>query len=100
MLNEIGVKNIADESKILLDGLNIEEILLQNPDYIFISLMGDYNASKEYVDSMIKSEIWMSLDAIKNNKYYYLPKELFHYKPNVKWDVAYRYLVEIVYEEN
>lgn len=100
MLNEIGVKNIADESKILLDGLNIEEILLQNPDYIFISLMGDYNTSKEYVDSLIKSEIWMSLDAIKNNKYYYLPKELFHYKPNVKWDVAYRYLVEIIYEEN
>ena len=99
MLNELGMLNIADEAKVLLDGLSIEEILIQNPDYIFISLMGDEESSKNYMDSLINSDIWKELNAIKNGKYYYLPKELFQYKPNQKWDKAYEYLVDIIYEE-
>ena len=99
MLNELGMLNIADEAKVLLDGLSIEEILIQNPDYIFISLMGDEESSKNYMDSLINSDIWKELNAIRNGKYYYLPKELFQYKPNQKWDKAYEYLVDIIYEE-
>lgn len=32
-------------------------------------------------------------------KYYYLPKDLFQYKPNAKWYDAYLYLAELLYPD-
>lgn len=29
----------------------------------------------------------------------YLPKELFQFKPNARWDEAYRYLAQLLYPE-
>ena len=99
MLEELGCQNIADKAPILLDGLSMEAILRENPDYIFITTMGDEERSRAYMDSLLQSEVWQSLDAVKNGAYRYLPKELFQFKPNARWDAAYRYLWEILYEE-
>lgn len=98
MLDELGVINIADTSTILLDGLSIEEILLNEPDYIFVSIMGDSVASENFVRELFATKAYSSLNAIKNNKYYFLPKDLFQFKPNHKWAIAYQYLVDILYE--
>lgn len=100
MLDEIGTYNIADEAKILLDGLSVEEILLNEPDYIFVSIMGDLDAGIKYVTDLFNSKTYNNLKAIKNNNYYFLPKDLFQYKPNHRWDQAYKYLVDIIYETN
>lgn len=99
ILKDLKTNNIADEAKILLDGLSIEEVLIRNPDYIFISLMGNEESSRKYINSVINSEIWKELSAVKNGKVYILPKNLFQYKPNHKWDLAYKYIMDIIYEE-
>ncbi len=96
MLNELGTHNITENAPVLLDGLSIEEILIQNPDYIFIATMGDEQAAKENISNMFKEPAWQSLDAIKNGRYHFLPKELFQYKPNARWAQAYAYLAEIL----
>lgn len=96
MLKEFGTYNIAESAPILLDGLSYEEILLQNPAHIFISTMGDENAAKEYVTSMLDEPLWQSLDAVKNGKVHFLPKDLFQYKPNSRWHEAYEYLASIL----
>ena len=96
MLKELGTVNIADEAPILLDGLSFEEILLQDPDYIFVSTMGDETAAKEFVASVLSQPQWQSLNAVKNAKVYYLPKELFQFKPNKRWSEAYQYLIDIL----
>jgi len=96
MLDELGTHNIAENAPILLDGLSIEEIVTQNPDYIFITTMGDEQAAKANINSLFSEPVWQSLDAVKNKKYYFLPKELFQYKPNAKWAEAYAYLAEIL----
>ena len=96
MLKELGTINIAEKSPILLDGLSIEEILKQNPDYIFISVMGDFDKGKNYIESLFNSSIYQSLDAVKNKKYYFLEKDLFQYKPNHNWYNAYLKLWEIL----
>lgn len=99
MLEELGAYNIADNAEILLDGLSIEEILNEDPDMIFVVTMGDEEAAKVYMDSVFESPAWQSLSAVKNQKYYYLPKDLFQYKPNAKWYDAYLYLAELLYPD-
>lgn len=100
MLKEMGTYNIAENAPILLDGLSFEEVLLSNPDFIFISTMGDEEAAKAYMDSVLTQEEWQQLDAVKSGRYAYLPKELFQFKPNARWDEAYAYLADLLEEGN
>lgn len=99
MLEELGVYNIADNAPILLDGLSIEEIIDADPDYIFISTMGDENAAKKYMDSVLAEPTWQSLTAVQTGNYSYLPKDLFQFKPNNRWDEAYAFLAGLLYGE-
>ena len=91
--------NIADNAPILLDGLSIEEIIDADPDYIFISTMGDEEAAKEYMDSVLAEPTWQSLTAVQTGNYSYLPKDLFQFKPNNRWDEAYAFLAGLLYGE-
>lgn len=97
MLKEIGTYNIAENAPVLLDGLSMEEIIDADPDYIFISTMGSESAAKEYMNAVLKEPAWQSLSAVKNGDYVYLPKDLFQFKPNARWDRAYQYLIDLVY---
>ena len=99
MLSELGCNNIADKAEVLLDGLSAEAMLTENPEYIFISLMGDSEAGKEYMTGLLKKEEFASLSAVKNGNVYFLPKELFQYKPCSRWAESYRYLSDILYSE-
>lgn len=97
MLKEIGTKNIAENAPILLDGLSLEEIIKENPDYIFISSMGDEEKSKKNIEGLFSTKEYQALDAVRNKNYTYLPKDLFQFKPNKNWDKAYEYLIDLVY---
>lgn len=99
MLDELGTYNIANNAPVLLDGLSFEEILKEDPDFIFISTMGNEEAAKAYMDSLLNQEIWNSLSAVKNSKCFYLPKDMFQFKPNARWGDAYEYLANILYEK-
>lgn len=99
MLDELGGHNIADEATLLLDGLSLEEILLQDPEHIFLTTMGSEDAAKAYIEDLFRQDGWSSLDAVKTGRYTFLPKELFHYKPNARWADAYACLAELLYPE-
>ena len=81
ILEDLGCINIADQAEILLDNLSAEVILKENPEYIFISVMGDYDNSKAYMQELLSKKEYACLDAVKNDRVYFLPKELFQYKP-------------------
>lgn len=98
MISELGANNIADNAPVLLDGLSIEEILISQPEIIFISTMGDEKAAVGNIELMFSEKTWQSVDAVKNGRYYFLPKELFQYKPNSRWAEAYEYLAELIYD--
>jgi len=99
MLTELGAINIADSAEILLDGLNHEEIIKQNPKYIFISLMGNQKAAKKLVEKILSKPEWQIIDAVKNNRVIFLEKELFQYKPNHRFFKAYSFLAKSLYGE-
>ena len=86
------------ESK--LEDLSLEEIYLQNPDYIFVITTGRSDQALDVFREQFKEhEIWDKLKAVQDDHVYLLPTKLFHYKPNEKWAESYRYLAEILYPE-
>lgn len=100
MLEDLGTINIASKHPSLLEELSIEEIIAEDPDYIFVTTMGNTEKAIEALKNGIeKNPAWSNLTAVKNDRYIILPKELFHFKPNAKWGESYRYLAEIIYPE-
>lgn len=99
MLNELGASNIADAAPVLLDGLSMEEIILQDPDHIFLTTMGDESAARAYIEDLFSQDGWRQLTAVKNGNYTFLDKELFHFKPNARWAEAYGILAYLLYPE-
>lgn len=98
MLKEFGCVNIADGG--ILDELSIEAIYREDPDYIFITCMGDEEEGRAQLETRLTSNpIWDSLQAVQNDRVYYLEKELFHYKPNARWGESYEKLADILAQE-
>lgn len=99
MLEEFGCVNIASAAPILLDGLNMEYILIADPDYVFFSLMGKEDAALANVNLLLESDVWQGLSAVKEDRVVILPRELFHFKPCSRWSEAYSYIADILTEE-
>lgn len=100
ILNEFGLSNIADNSPSILEDLSMEQIMIEDPDYIFVITMGDEQAAREYLMCNVENDpAWAGLSAVQNGRYIILPQDLFHYKPNHRWDESYRMLAEILYPE-
>ena len=99
MLDQLGVHNIADDAALLLDGLSLEEILLRDPDHIFLTTMGSEEAAKAYIGDLFAQDGWSSLTAVQESRYTFLPKDLFHFKPNARWAEAYGILAQTLYPE-
>lgn len=97
MLSEMGCVNIADGAPV--SELGMEAILASDPEYIFFSLMGDEEAARANVESLLASEAWSALTAVKEGNAVILPKELFHFKPCSRWGDAYEYLADILRDE-
>ena len=100
MLLDLGCVNIADSDSGLLEDLNMEAILVADPDFIFVTTMGSsQEAALSMVDELLASNpAWQGLTAVKDDKFYVLEKELFHNKPNNRWGESYEILADILYD--
>lgn len=100
ILDELGAHNIAYDAPSLLEEMSVEAIISADPDYIFISTMGSAEAAKDYMlQNVENSPAWAELSAVKNGRYIFLPKELFHLKPLNRWDESYAYLSNCLLEK-
>ncbi|MEG6611568.1 ABC transporter substrate-binding protein [Pseudoclostridium thermosuccinogenes] len=100
ILEDLGTVNIANKYPSLLEELSVEKIIEEDPDFIFVTTMGNTEKAMEALKNGIeKNPAWSKLSAVKNDRYIILPKELFHYKPNAKWGESYKFLAEIIYPE-
>ena len=98
MLKSLGCVNIADSDASLLENLSMERILQEDPDYIFLVQRGD-NAEgmKAYVETMMaENPAWQQLTAVKEDRLYFMDKNLYNLKPNHRWGEAYEKLEEIL----
>lgn len=100
ILKDFGLENPVESNPSLLEELSIEKIILDDPDYIFVMTMGSETEAREYLRANVESDpAWSGLSAVKNGRYIILPQELFHYKPNDRWDDSYEYLAKIIYPD-
>lgn len=100
MLADLGCVNIADSDSSLLEALSLEAVIRSDPDCIFITTMGDEATGfAQYEAELASNPAWQQLSAVKNGRVYILPKELYHYKPNVRWAQAYKNLAQMLYEK-
>lgn len=100
MLEDLGTDNIAARHASLLEDLSMEEIIEEDPDFMFVITMGDSQKAVDALKNGIAANpAWNSLTAVKNGRYLVLPKDLFHYKPNAKWGESYAYLARILYPD-
>lgn len=100
MLADLNCINIADSSSELKAELSMEEIIRRDPDFIFVTTMGsDTEKALDTLEKNLTSNpAWAELTAVKNGRFRILPKDLFHYKPNARWNESYEMLYEILYE--
>ena len=98
IIEDIGAVNIADEYGMLTDSLSLEAVLESNADKILVVPQGDEDASIAYITDLFSQPGWRDVRAIENGSIYFLPKELFHFKPNGRWAEAYEMMEEVLYE--
>ena len=95
-----GIKAKTDDEPSMLEDLSLEEVIAADPDYIFVTTMGDEQKALDYLNGLIQQNpAWSELSAVKEDRYIVLPKDLFHYKPNNRWGESYQYLGEILYPQ-
>ncbi|MBD5473688.1 MAG: ABC transporter substrate-binding protein [Lachnospiraceae bacterium] len=99
MLAELDCINIADDQDSLLEDLSLEAVIVEDPDYIFVTVQGtDQEAAMDNVEQfLISNPAWNSLTAVKKGQYYVLDKRLYNLKPNARWGEAYQKLADILY---
>lgn len=79
--------------------ISIEDIVMMDPEYIFIQCMYSEDYAKESVEKYLSStDAWAKIDAVANNHVYYLPRGLFHNKPNSKYVDAYQMIFDYLYK--
>ncbi len=101
MLHDLGCVNIADSDNALLDDLSLENILADDPEYIFVVLQGaDPTRAMETLNgTLLSNPAWQQLTAVKEDRFYTLEHELYNLKPNDRWGEAYEKLADILYGE-
>ena len=98
MLKNLNCVNIADSDASLLENLSIEYILDADPEYIFIVQRGDdEEGMREYVQQFfMEHPAWSQLTAVKNDRVFFMDKNLYNLKPNHRWAEAYEKLEAIL----
>lgn len=103
--NLLGFKNVAGGS-VPLSGspdktpYSLEELVKNDPEIIFITSMGKGEAVENRLRNDVKSNpAWNSLRAVREDKVFFLPEQLFLINPGLRYPEAVRYMAETVYPE-
>ncbi|WP_440108832.1 ABC transporter substrate-binding protein [Paenibacillus sp. QZ-Y1] len=100
--DQLKLRNVAES----LDGeviagyipFSMEEMVMIDPDYLFILSHTTDEEAEKVIDSNFKTNpAWNSLSAISNDHIYFLPKDKFVMAPGMDVVDSYKYMADIVY---
>lgn len=99
MLRDLGCENLVDAHPSMLEELSLENIVMEDPDWILVSVMGSSEAAAMAAldASMGQNPAFQALTAVQSGRVHVLPKDLFHYKPNARWGESYAYLFRLLF---
>jgi iron complex transport system substrate-binding protein len=103
MLQDLGTVNIAYDKNLKegdMEVFSMERVIEKDPDFIFAQTMGDIEETTARIKKDIESNpAWSYLNAVKEGKYIFLPKDLFLFKPNDRYSEAYEVLARMLYPD-
>lgn len=98
MLSMLGGKNTVPPSDGLRTGFSIEQLLLDNPDVIFVVMMGNAKAlEKKFRSEIMSQKAWRKLDAHKTGRVHFLPSDLYLYLAGPRFPEAFLHLAQLLY---
>ena len=99
MLQDLGCTNLVDLHPSLLEELSLEAIVMEDPDWILVSVMGgDEEAALNALNETLgQNPAFQMLTAVREGRMRVLPRDLFHYKPNARWAESYGFLYEMLF---
>ena len=77
----------------------MEEIIKANPDKIIVTMHALPEETKKTVEQELAKDSWKNINAVKNNKVFYLDSEYFGMSANLKTIEALDLLGDILYEQ-
>ena len=90
---EIDARESVDAGRRTFDNL-----LTNNPDFIFIINEGDEKTASSNCNELVKScDSWKKIYAVQSGRVYDLPQSSFRYQPDEMWDLAYEYLYQTIF---
>ena len=103
LLKELNAINVADPNEsasAVRIAITLEEIYAANPDFILVQCLGSVEEARAKLDAQVKGHpVWESLDAVKRGNVHFLPKELFHNRPNRLYGESYQMLAALIYPD-
>ena len=101
MVEMLGGRNIFTATEGPLRGkFSYEQLLMDNPDVIFIIPMGNAKGlQKKFQRDFAEQPAWKELDAAKNNCVHFLPIQHYLYMPGPDYPEAFRHLARLLYPE-
>lgn len=98
ILRDMGFINLADSNSTLCEGISMEAVLAEDPDYIFVVLQGsDSDAARKSLSTVLTDNpAWNTLTAVREGRLYELDRALFHYHPNNRWAQSYEFILDIL----
>ena len=100
MAKMLGAENILKKSSRLRMSFSYEQLLLEDPEVIFIIMMGSHKMLQEKFRNEFTSQpAWKEMKAARSNRVHFLPTELFLYLPGPDYPKAFRYLKDLLYPE-
>lgn len=80
---------------------SMETLAEQNPEIIFVTSMGNLNDIKANMNKAIaENAAWQAIGAVKDNRLYFLPQDLFLLSPGLRYPEAVRTVAELIYPKS
>ena len=101
MVKMLGAENILKKSSRLRMSFSYEQLLLDDPEVIFIIMMGSHKMLQEkFRNEFMSQPAWKEMKAAQSGRVHFLPTDLFLYLPGPDYPKAFRYLKNLLYPEN
>ena len=79
---------------------SMETLAEQNPEIIFVTSMGDAEEIKSnMLKAIAENDAWQAIGAVKNNRLYFLPQDLFLLSPGLHYPEAVRTMAKLIHPE-
>ena len=79
---------------------SMEMLAEQNPEIIFVTSMGDVDELRaNMMAAVAQNDAWQAIGAVKDNRLYFLPQDLFLLSPGLRYPDAVKTMAQLIYPD-